>query len=254
MKGFKPLGGRAYGSIPHLPGSRLGIGDHHITEGQANIATVKKRKGDFIIVQEKVDGTCMSIAKINGKIIPLTRRGHLANTSKQVQHHAFHLWVMKKDNIKRFDAILEEGERLCGEWIMMAHGTRYKNEGEPFIPFDIMRGSVRCTWGIFIQKINDLIRSAWTIWVGDSLSVKDAMGILKHSSHGAIDPVEGAVWRVENHQTNYPTVNFLCKYVRLTKIDGKYLPSNNQVPYWNYYLRDIGVSEESLQRSMEGLL
>ncbi len=30
----KPLGGPAYGSIPHQPGSRLGPGDHTILPGQ----------------------------------------------------------------------------------------------------------------------------------------------------------------------------------------------------------------------------
>lgn len=40
---IKPLGQKAYGSIPHLPGSRLGPGDHHCHEGQAKIATEKAR-------------------------------------------------------------------------------------------------------------------------------------------------------------------------------------------------------------------
>lgn len=38
----KPLGIKAYGSIPHLPGSRLGAGDHHLAIGQALIATCLK--------------------------------------------------------------------------------------------------------------------------------------------------------------------------------------------------------------------
>ena len=42
-KTVKPFGRLSYGSIPHLPGSRLGSGDHHITEGQARILTVKTR-------------------------------------------------------------------------------------------------------------------------------------------------------------------------------------------------------------------
>ena len=33
----KPLGRKAYGSIPHLPGSRIGPGDHHCHEGQRRI-------------------------------------------------------------------------------------------------------------------------------------------------------------------------------------------------------------------------
>ena len=43
IKNTKPLGQKAYGSIPHLPYSRLGTGDHHITEGQALIATKQTR-------------------------------------------------------------------------------------------------------------------------------------------------------------------------------------------------------------------
>jgi hypothetical protein len=34
---LKPLGRKSYGSIPHLPGSRLGPGDYCISEGQAPI-------------------------------------------------------------------------------------------------------------------------------------------------------------------------------------------------------------------------
>lgn len=38
--------------------------------------------------------------------------------------------------------------------------------------------------------------------------------------HGALDPVEGAVWRVERGGS----VDFLAKYVRPDKVDGCYLP------------------------------
>ena len=31
---MKPLKQKSYGSIPHLLGSRLGVGDHHCHEGQ----------------------------------------------------------------------------------------------------------------------------------------------------------------------------------------------------------------------------
>jgi len=43
MTSNKPLNQKAYGSIPHLPGSRLGPGDYSIGEGQARIATEKLR-------------------------------------------------------------------------------------------------------------------------------------------------------------------------------------------------------------------
>ena len=44
--------------------------------------------------------------------------------------------------------------------------------------------------------------------------------------HGEIDPVEGVVWRCERKGK----VDFLCKWVRPDKINGKYL--NEEV--WNW--------------------
>lgn len=68
---MKPLGRRAYGSIGHLPCSRLGPSDSCVTEGQSNICTVKTRdKHDKIIVQEKLDGSNVAIAKVGGVIYP----------------------------------------------------------------------------------------------------------------------------------------------------------------------------------------
>jgi hypothetical protein len=53
---------------------------------------------------------------------------------------------------------------------------------------------------------------------------------IKVSGHGAIDQVEGAVWRVERKGI----VDFLVKYVRHDKEDGKYFPEkNNGIITWN---------------------
>jgi len=46
----KPLGMKNYGHIAHLPGSRMGPGDHSCELGQARIATLKARdRRDHII-------------------------------------------------------------------------------------------------------------------------------------------------------------------------------------------------------------
>ena len=61
MNNNKPLGRKNYGSIPHLPGSRMGEADHKCSEGQARIATEKARdKHDRVICQEKLDGSNVS--------------------------------------------------------------------------------------------------------------------------------------------------------------------------------------------------
>src|SRR5947209_7008873 len=101
----KPLGVKAYGHIAHLPGSRMGPGDHHCHAGQARIATEKARdRHDRVIVQEKLDGSCMAVARVNGEIIALGRAGYRAVTSRFYQHVLFDGWV--RDNYARFDALL----------------------------------------------------------------------------------------------------------------------------------------------------
>jgi hypothetical protein len=138
----KPLGQKAYGSIPHLPGSRLGPGDYCIHEGQAKIATERARdKHDVIIVQEKLDGSNVAVAKVGGEILALTRAGYLATSSPYEQHHYFAAWV--KENKKRFDNLLNEKERVSGEWLALAHGTRYNLTHEPFVAFDLITGTKR---------------------------------------------------------------------------------------------------------------
>lgn len=238
----KPLGGRSYGHIPHFPGSRMGPGDHKCSEGQLRIATEKARdRHDLIIVQEKLDGSNVGVAKIEGAIIPITRAGYVADTSKYEQHWRFGEWVYAHQG--RFIECLEDGERVCGEWLMQAHGTRYELKHEPFVAFDIMRGIERVT---FDELRDRLLFHGFilphTIHEGEPLSIADAMQSLSKSGHGAIDPVEGAVWRVErNAQINRSSserkwvVDYLAKYVRPDKVDGCYLPEQNGGdPIWNW--------------------
>lgn len=215
---MKPLGKKAYGSIPHLSGSRLGPGDYHISEGQERIATQKKRdKHDLIIVQEKLDGSNVAAAKVNGEILALTRAGYLAETSPYRQHHLFSDYV--KENKFRFDMLLKEGERVCGEWLALAHGTRYNLPHEPFVPFDIMTGTQRVIYSEFENRVQEYgFTIPRLINIGDPFSINQMREAIKTSGHGALDDVEGAIWRVERKGV----VDFLAKFVCHHKQDGKY--------------------------------
>lgn len=239
----KPLGGKSYGHIPHFPGSRMGPGDHKCSEGQLRIATEKARdRHDRIIVQEKLDGSNVGVAKVEGVIIPLTRAGYVANTSPFEQHWRYGEWVYEHQG--RFLELLSEGERVCGEWLMQAHGTRYLLWHEPFVVFDIMRGVKRETSDAVTfraARVNLIVPRR--IHDGGPFSINQALDALKTSGHGAVDPVEGAVWRVErNAQLNRSSsertwvVDYLAKYVRPDKVDGCYLPEQSgQQPIWNWY-------------------
>lgn len=224
----KPLRAKAYGHIPHLPGSRMGPGDHHCHPGQAVMCTAKrKEKRDEVIVQEKLDGSCCAVVLIDGALIPLTRSGNLASQSRYRQHHLFAAWVYSQQD--RFLATLQEGERIVGEWLAQAHGTRYDLPHEPFVTFDLMAISDRTGYDAFTERVRagDFVTPK-LIHRGDPISIEAVLAKLEPSGHGAIDLVEGAVWRVERRGKPH----FLAKYVRPDKVDGLYLSEDD--PVWNW--------------------
>lgn len=233
----KPLGQKSYGSIPHIRSSRIGPGDHHCDPGMEAIATKKVRdRHDLVIVQEKLDGSNCAVAKVNGEILALGRSGYLAATSPYEQHQYFSFWV--KQEAKRFDKVLNEGERLVGEWLIQAHGTRYRLPHEPFVAFDLMQKNVRLNYHDFLLRV---LPCGFTvprlIHIGQAFTLPSVVEKLESSGHGAIDTVEGAVWRIERKGV----VDFLVKYVRPDKVDGKYLSEiSGREAVWN-------VSENTLK-------
>lgn len=231
MNQQKPLGGKAYGSIPHLPTSRQGPGDHHCHEGQARIATEKVRdRHDRVIVQEKLDGSCTAVARIGDDIVAIGRAGWTAQSSPYEQHQLFADWVRQDEG--RFRSLLQPGERAVGEWLAQAHGTRYDLVHEPWVLFDIMVGNHRAPAAAVetLAEAHGLMSPA-LLHVGP-LPVEGGIEILgEWGFHGALDPVEGAVWRVERRGE----VDFLVKWVRPDKVDGCYLPEvSGQPAHWNW--------------------
>lgn len=237
---MKPLGKKSYGSIPHLIGSKLGPGDHTIHQGQHDICTMKTRdKHDFIIVQEKYDGSNVGIANIDGEIIAVTRRGYLAETSPFEQHHWFAQWVANQK--RRFLAVVKPGDRLCGEWLLQAHGVTYNIETEPFIAFDYFQNSERIT----ASDLTNLLRP-----VGFTTPRILAVGwqprliglMLRRLNTPMRYPVtangkpEGLIYRVERNGR----VDFLAKYVRNDFEPGIYLPEiSGNDPVWNFNISNL---------------
>lgn len=238
----KPFGHKNYGSIPHLSGSRLGEKDYMANPGQELIATVKKRdKHDEIIVQEKLDGSNVGVGLLNGVLIPMSRAGYPCSTSPYRQHWEFENWVYTNED--RFRAVLKEGERLVGEWLMQAHGTRYELKHAPFVVFDLMVGQKRRPFAELFDRVNDYFVMPHLLHKGDPISIPEVLRLLgEYGHHGAIDKVEGAMWRVErnaqinNHSSERRTVvDFLAKYVRPDKVDGCYLTEKTGgEPVWNW--------------------
>jgi hypothetical protein len=235
MSEGKPLGRKSYGSIGHLPGSRMGSGDHSCPEGYHRICCEKVRdKFDRVYVQEKLDGSCVSVALLDGVILPLGRAGWPAESSPYLQHRHFANWV--RCNEDRFRSVLRDGERIVGEWLAQAHGTIYELQHEPFVAFDIMRDSVRLPLESFNERISGRFVVPALI-ATEPTSIDSAMdALLEFGFHGAQDLVEGVVWRVERHVTGKEKrVDFLAKYVRPDKVDGFYLPEiSGGEAVWNW--------------------
>ncbi len=222
---MKPVQGRSYGSIPHLFYSHAD-GDKFVGTGQHRIATEKARdKNDLIIVQEKADGGNVGVLKKDGLLIPISRNGHRCFDSTYRQHRIFHNWVMK--HWTKFD-FLEEGERLCGEWMIQAHGTRYETK-TPFIAFDLMGDYGRLTYSEFMKKLPGCFTVPHLLHIGGPFSIEEAMtglGTLGH--HGALEETEGAVWRIERNGK----IDFLAKYIRRDGKTGQYL-GHEKEEVWN---------------------
>lgn len=226
----KPLGHRSYGSIGHLPQSRLGPADHSVPQGQGRICTAKARdRHDHIIVQEKLDGSNVGVARLDGQLVPLVRAGYVAWSSRFEQHQHFAVWVQRNEVLFDF---LEDGQRCCGEWLGQAHATIYHLRHEPFVAFDVMTDHTRMLHDAMMGLIDGRLPTPRVLHRGGPLSVEDALALLgEYGHHGAVDAVEGCVWRVERKGA----VEFLAKYVRPTKQDGVYLPElSGQAPIWHW--------------------
>lgn len=229
----KPLKRKAYGHIAHLPGSRLGPGDHHCSEGEAKILTEKARdQHDHITVTEKLDGSNVAICRIDNEIIPINRAGYRANTASNNCHRSFAKWVY--ENPEPFDTLLEEGEWLSGEWLALAHGTLYDlKDRPPFVAFDLWTNNDRNLHKDLSSRCRQAgITTAPILWEGGPCSIGSALDLLgEHGHYGAIDPAEGCVWRCERKGE----CKHLAKYVRPGKIDGKYLPPvSGEKELWLY--------------------
>ena len=240
MNQIKPLEGKAYGHIGHLEGSRLGPGDHHVEAGQTRMCLSKwKEKGDTVIVEEKYDGSCMAVAKVDGHILPLGRAGYHASTSPYEQHRMFAAWVYERHAL--FDDLLREGEMSVGEWLAQAHGVLYKigNDEQVFVIFDLMVGTVRAPHFEVNERtavLADSLCRPEILHQGGPLSLEVAIPRLNESPQTEFRPIalgqpEGMVYRVERKGETV----VIAKWVRPDKVDGSFLPEiSGGAEVWNW--------------------
>ncbi len=187
------------------------------------------------MVLEKLDGSCVAAARVGDSVLALGREGRLAAQSPNESRRLWAAWVAA--HTERFLAVLQPGERLVGEWLALAHGTRYALPHEPFVAFDLMRDGERLPWHAVTERVRaGRFVTPGLIHEGGPLGIQAAMERLQAGGfHGAVDPVEGAVWRAERREGAAVRVEFLAKYVRPEKVDGSLLPENSgRAAVWNW--------------------
>lgn len=222
----KVLDYKPYNSIGHLPGSRTGESDSTIDKKQADFFTKEFPPIKCVLyLEEKMDGTNVSVVRKNGKIIPIGRSGYPCHDSNQEQHRMFYRWLMS--NIDKFEKLLPgEDDRVVGEWMALAHGTIYPNLKSPFMAFDLYRNKVQQNVAIRRLDVEDVgLFNVPLLWLETSsaISTEDALNILN-----TINPdAEGVVYRLEKRKKGELELTdtipwMIAKLVKMDKEDGKY--------------------------------
>ncbi|WP_437993806.1 RNA ligase family protein [Sorangium sp. So ce145] len=123
------------------------------------------------------------------------------------------------------------GGWLVGEWLALAHSTRYELRHEPFVVFDAFHEGRQWTFDELDARLRGAFPRPALLHRGGALGISAMLERLGRGGHGAIEPPEGAVWRVERAGR----VVGMAKYVRGDKIDGALLPENSgHEAVWNW--------------------
>lgn len=223
MNGTRPLGIKTYGRIPHLPGSRTGPGDRHLSPAQAARLTTGPRPGDQVWIGEKLDGTNVGVARLGAEVVPLVRQGFAAASSSRLQAQLFDLWA--RHHAERFLAVLRPGERLVGEWLLYAHGTRYALPHEPFVAFDLLEGRARRPVAEFRARVGGLFTTPGVLGTEAQDPAQLWQALVDSgggSVHGAHPLPEGFVYRLERGGG----AGLIAKWVRPGYVTGGYFEAD----------------------------
>ncbi|MDR0935862.1 MAG: RNA ligase family protein [Oscillospiraceae bacterium] len=191
---------RNYAEIKHLRGSKM-IDDRDSLIGEMQedwlIGRRRMPSTDLVIVTEKVDGANVGVLRLGDKLHAVSRKGYDVLTSPYEWLQEFDYFV--GNNRERFMNLLNEGERICGEWLVKTHTLRYKLKSEPFLVFDIISGSERASYFEIVKRAREQgFTTAGLIHAGEAIPPEIALKLMGKGYHGVIgDEPEGVVYRYE---------------------------------------------------------
>ncbi|MGL4668801.1 MAG: RNA ligase family protein [Saezia sp.] len=115
----------------HLQGSRLQVGDSE--EGQY---VYKKLQGQYIVVEEKLDGgNCAVSFSPSGELLLQSRGHYLTGGGRERQFNLFKQWAIAHEAwlLKQ----LEDRYIMFGEWLHKKHSVFYDHLPHYFCEFDL---------------------------------------------------------------------------------------------------------------------
>lgn len=190
---------RSYGHISHLTGSKMIDKEDKLigVNEEAWMTQWRKSFEDLVIITEKVDGCNVGVLKMHGKLYPIQKKGYDVRTSSFEWLRGFSYFLECNEN--RFDRLLKEGERACGEWMIKTHTLTYNLKTEPFILFDIIEGEKRVKYNEMIRRSKEFgFTNPGLVHMGEAMPTEIAMKIMGIGYHGVVgfEP-EGIVYRYE---------------------------------------------------------
>eukprot|EP01133_Synstelium_polycarpum_P021381 gene21381-25680_t len=120
-----------YPRTPHLEGSRLQDGD----DG-ADQMPLKKLAGQYVVIEEKIDGANAAVSFSDAGEVLLQSRGHyLAGGGSERQFNLLKPWAHAHEHALL--GLLEDQYVLFGEWAYSKHSVFYDRLPHYFNEFDV---------------------------------------------------------------------------------------------------------------------
>jgi len=195
---------KAFASIQHLPGSKLiDAEDKLLGAEQVKWLTQRRRtNADMVIITEKVDGMNAAVLRRGDFLHPLIRKGYDCRANPLPWINAFANFV--DEHALRFLSVLEDGERICGEWMVKTHTLTYKLPHEPFVAFDIIKDAERLPYLKFKERASaGGFITAGLVNMGEAMPPEMALGLLGDGYHGVVGKPEGLIYRYEDSHSRF---------------------------------------------------
>ena len=195
---------KSFATVQHLLGSKM-IDSEDKLLGSEQIKWLTQRRrvnADMVIVTEKLDGMNAGVLRRGDFLHPLIKKGYDCRANPLPWINAFANFVEENDS--RFLSVLNDGERICGKWMVKTHTLSYKLPHEPFVAFDIIRGSERMPYLTFKERasIGNFV-TAGLVHMGEAILPEMALQLLSSGYHGVIGEPEGVVYRYEDSHRRY---------------------------------------------------